>query len=119
MVLMEGRHRKNNFLERHKHFDLQNTWTLLSQASLHWFDFFCDGDPCCILYLHRWLSAYNYHTDISPQVFIYAGAGVLMLTLLTVGFHSIKAAIANPENSLAFCRANYAPLPRTLRGKIL
>src|SRR3990170_3197155 len=56
--------------------------------------------PVAYYYLHRWLLTYNYHTDINPLVFIYAGGGVLVITLLTVSFHSIKAAIANPVKSL-------------------
>ena len=35
-----------------------------------------------------------------PFVFIYAGGGVLVITLLTISFHAIKAAIANPVKSL-------------------
>lgn len=30
--------------------------------------------PVAYYYLHRWLSTYNYHTDINPTVFIYARA---------------------------------------------
>jgi hypothetical protein len=52
--------------------------------------------PVAHYYLHRWLSTYNYHTGINSIVFIYDAGGVLVITLVTVSFHSIKAAIANP-----------------------
>ena len=56
--------------------------------------------PIAYYYLHRWLLTYNYHADINPLVFVYAGGGALVITLVTVSFHSVKAAIANPVNSL-------------------
>jgi hypothetical protein len=41
-----------------------------------------------------------YHTDISATVFVLAGAGVLMITLITVSVHGVRAAMANPVKSL-------------------
>jgi len=56
--------------------------------------------PVAYYYLHQWLLTYYYHTAISVMVFVYAGGGVLMITLLTVSFHGVKAAMMNPVKSL-------------------
>lgn len=49
---------------------------------------------------HRWLQDYAYRIKISPDIFIIAGAALMMLTLLTVGLQSLKAATVNPIKSL-------------------
>jgi putative ABC transport system permease protein len=56
--------------------------------------------PVAWYYLDGWLSQYEYRSVISWWIFAAAGAGALTITLLTVGFHVIKAAIANPVKSL-------------------
>jgi ABC-type antimicrobial peptide transport system permease subunit len=50
--------------------------------------------------MSRWLTDYTYRVSISGWVF--AGAGLLsvMIALLTVSFQAIKAALANPAESL-------------------
>ena len=49
---------------------------------------------------HNWLEGYQYRTALSWWIFLMAGVGVLLLTLLTVSVQSIKAAIASPVKSL-------------------
>lgn len=46
------------------------------------------------------LSAYSYRISISWDIFILAGTGALLLALLTVSYHAIKAAMRNPVVSL-------------------
>lgn len=48
----------------------------------------------------KWLETYTYHTEVSVWVFVIAGASALSIALFTVSFESIKAASANPVNSL-------------------
>jgi ABC-type antimicrobial peptide transport system permease subunit len=50
--------------------------------------------------MHNWLQNYEYRTSLSWWIFAAAGMGALLLTLITVSFQSIKAAIANPVESL-------------------
>ena len=50
--------------------------------------------------LNNWLQGFAYRINISPLVFVIAGASVIMITIITVSFQSIKAAIANPVKSL-------------------
>jgi ABC-type antimicrobial peptide transport system permease subunit len=50
--------------------------------------------------LHKWLETFAYQTPLSWWIFAAAGIGAIMLSLLTVSFHTIKAALANPINAL-------------------
>ena len=50
--------------------------------------------------MHKWLENYPYRIDINAWIFILAGATVLFVALATVSYQAIKAAIANPVNSL-------------------
>jgi putative ABC transport system permease protein len=50
--------------------------------------------------LQKWLDNYPYRIAINSWIFISASVFVLLIALITVSFHSIKAAIANPVNSL-------------------
>jgi putative ABC transport system permease protein len=61
---------------------------------------FLIATPVAWYAMHRWLGHFAYRIDISWWVF--AGAGVLSLgiALLTVSFQGIRAALANPVDSL-------------------
>jgi putative ABC transport system permease protein len=50
--------------------------------------------------MHQWLQHYTYRTGLSWWVFALTGAGALLITLMTVSYHSIKAALTNPVKSL-------------------
>jgi ABC-type antimicrobial peptide transport system permease subunit len=50
--------------------------------------------------MHSWLQNYQYRTNITWWIFAVAAGGALIITLLTVSYQSIKAAIANPVKSL-------------------
>jgi ABC-type antimicrobial peptide transport system permease subunit len=56
--------------------------------------------PIAGLIMHHWLGSYAYRTDISWIIFILAGAGALMIALLTVSVITIRASLANPIKSL-------------------
>ena len=56
--------------------------------------------PIAYYFLNNWLQNYEYRTEISWWIFVAASAGALVITLLTVSFQSIKAAFANPVDSL-------------------
>lgn len=49
---------------------------------------------------NEWLQSFAYRIHLSPLVFVIAGLSVILITLLTISFQSIKAAIANPVKSL-------------------
>jgi len=56
--------------------------------------------PVANYLMHGWLSSYDYRTEISWWVFLITGSSVLAVTLLTVSYQTIKAAVMNPVNSL-------------------
>lgn len=56
--------------------------------------------PMAWYFMSKWLQGYQYRTPISWWVFAATGIGALIITLLTVSYQSIKAALANPVNSL-------------------
>jgi putative ABC transport system permease protein len=78
-----------------------NLWRMLSKEFAVLIIISCFiAIPLSWYYLHQWLQIYEYKTDISWWVFILSCAGALVVTLLTVSFQAIKAAIANPVKSL-------------------
>jgi putative ABC transport system permease protein len=78
-----------------------NVWKLLSK------DFvvlvlisLCIAIPTAYYFMHEWLQQFQYRTPLSWWIFILSGAGAIAITLLTVSYQSVKAALANPVNSL-------------------
>jgi ABC-type antimicrobial peptide transport system permease subunit/AraC-like DNA-binding protein len=58
------------------------------------------ASPLALYYLHNWLLKYNYRISIGPGVFILSAVMALIITLITISFQAIKAALANPVRSL-------------------
>jgi len=56
--------------------------------------------PLAYYYINQWLQQYSYRIEISWWVFAVTGLIALVITLLTVSYQSIKAALMNPVNSL-------------------
>lgn len=56
--------------------------------------------PLSWYYLNNWLQQYDYRTTISVWVFIASALGTLLITVITVSFQSIRAALTNPVKSL-------------------
>ena len=50
--------------------------------------------------MSQWLRSYAYRVSIEANVFLVAGISMIIITLLTISFQAIKAAIANPVKSL-------------------
>jgi putative ABC transport system permease protein len=50
--------------------------------------------------MSKWLENYKYQAPQSWWIFASAGAGIIVITLLTVSYQSIKAALMNPVKSL-------------------
>lgn len=58
------------------------------------------ASPVAYYFMHNWLHNYQYHTDVAWWIFIVTAIGAILITLITVSFQSIKAALANPIKSL-------------------
>ena len=56
--------------------------------------------PVSYYFMHNWLQSYSYRTKISWWIFAAAGIGSLLISTLVVNFQAIKAALANPVESL-------------------
>jgi ABC-type antimicrobial peptide transport system permease subunit len=56
--------------------------------------------PVAYYFMHRWLLNYDYRTGISWWIFAATVLGAILITLLTVSYQSIRAALANPVRSL-------------------
>jgi putative ABC transport system permease protein len=50
--------------------------------------------------MHRWLNIFAYHTDLSFLPFVISAMVLAFTTILTVSFHTAKAAMANPASKL-------------------
>ncbi len=50
--------------------------------------------------MNQWLADFAYRIEIGPGIFAFAGGAALIIALLTVSWQSIKAAVANPVDSL-------------------
>lgn len=50
--------------------------------------------------MNQWLQDFAYHIDIQWWVFAVAGAAAVVIALLTVSWQAIRAAVANPVDSL-------------------
>jgi putative ABC transport system permease protein len=78
-----------------------NVWGLLSKdfVTLVIIAFFIAA-PIAWYFLSDWLQKYQYHTEMSWWIFALSGLGAMAITLLTVSFQAIKAALVNPVISL-------------------
>ncbi|HEY9000257.1 MAG TPA: ABC transporter permease [Mucilaginibacter sp.] len=56
--------------------------------------------PVAYYFMHNWLQNYPYRTEITWWIFAATAFGALIITLMTVSYQSIKAALANPVKSL-------------------
>ena len=56
--------------------------------------------PAAWYFMSNWLKAFPYNTGLSLTPFLVSALIVLLITLLSVTFHTVKAALANPMKSL-------------------
>ena len=78
-----------------------NLWRLLSKDFLVLVLLSCAiAIPVGWYSMNEWLKNYQYRTSINVEVFVAVVLIAIVITLLTVSFQAIKAAIANPVKSL-------------------
>jgi putative ABC transport system permease protein len=56
--------------------------------------------PLAVYFLNKWLQDFPYHTPLHWWLFLIGAVLAILIAIFTVGFHSIKAAIANPIKSI-------------------
>jgi len=58
------------------------------------------ASPVAYYFMHKWLENYTYRAAMGWWIFAVTAAGALLITVLTVSYQSLKAAMANPVRSL-------------------
>jgi putative ABC transport system permease protein len=58
--------------------------------------------PVAWYLLNKWLQSFLYRTSIRFEIFIFAGVMTFLIALVTISYQSIKAASANPVDSLRY-----------------
>jgi ABC-type antimicrobial peptide transport system permease subunit len=58
------------------------------------------ASPLAFYFLQRWLNGYYYRVELGPGVFITSAAMAIVITTITIGFQTLKAAVKNPVESL-------------------
>lgn len=61
---------------------------------------FLIGVPIAWFGMNKWLQSFAYRIHISWWIFLIAGVSTILISLMTVSYQAIKAAIANPVESL-------------------
>jgi putative ABC transport system permease protein len=76
-------------------------WMLLSREFIILVMLSClIAAPIAFYFMHGWLQAYYYRIRIGPGVFMASAAAAIVVTIITISFQAIKAALMNPVNSL-------------------
>ena len=58
--------------------------------------------PLTYFALHRWLESFAYRININPIVFLIGGTLAFGIGLITISFHTIRSARANPVKALRY-----------------
>lgn len=58
--------------------------------------------PVTYWLLSTWLQSFAYHVSINPFLFLLGGALALFIALLTISYHTIRSARANPVTALRY-----------------
>lgn len=56
--------------------------------------------PVAYYVMNNWLQSFAYRVNVGYMVFVITGAFVLLITLATISFQSVKAALANPVKAI-------------------
>lgn len=75
---------------------LSRNFTLLIAIS------FVIASPVTYWLLARWLEGFAYRIEISPVYFVVGGVLALMIALITISYHTVRSARANPVESLRY-----------------
>lgn len=80
---------------------ITNLWALLSREFVVLVIIsFLISTPTAWYFLNSWLQKYEYRTDIPWWIFAAAGCGALLVTLATVSYQAVRAALLDPVKSL-------------------
>lgn len=76
-------------------------WVLLSRDFIFLVFVSCLlATPVAMYFLRHWLDKYAYRISIGPGVFILSGVIAILITIFTISFQAIKAALMSPAKNL-------------------
>lgn len=58
--------------------------------------------PLAVLFLKNWLTNFAYRIDINPLIFVTGGMIALVIALVTISYHVIRATRSNPVQALKY-----------------
>ncbi|MES1226889.1 MAG: FtsX-like permease family protein, partial [Bacteroidota bacterium] len=61
---------------------------------------FLIASPVAWFVMNKWLQDFAYRINIGFMVFAVAGAAVVVITIITVSYQSIRAALKNPVDAI-------------------
>ena len=80
---------------------ITQVWLLLSKDFILLVGISCIiASPVAFYFLQHWLQKYDYRITIGPGVFVLSATAAITITLITISFQAIKAALTNPVKSL-------------------
>ncbi|MDB4901466.1 MAG: FtsX-like permease family protein [Mucilaginibacter sp.] len=80
---------------------ISQVWLLLSKDFILLVIISCViASPIALYFLRNWLQKYDYRITIGPGVFVLSAIVAIVITLITISFQAIKAALMNPVKSL-------------------
>jgi putative ABC transport system permease protein len=56
--------------------------------------------PVAGLFMYKWLKIFTYSTGLEVMPFVLSAITVLLIAMMTVIYHTVRAAVANPSRSL-------------------
>jgi putative ABC transport system permease protein len=61
---------------------------------------FTIAGPCAALFMSHWLQHFAYRVPLNSSIFLLSMAGSLFIAWITIGYHAISVALANPAKIL-------------------
>jgi ABC-type antimicrobial peptide transport system permease subunit len=62
----------------------------------------CLAVPVAFYASTSWLSGFAYRTELAAWVFVLGGIGGMLISMVTVAFHAVKASRTNPADTLKY-----------------
>jgi putative ABC transport system permease protein len=58
--------------------------------------------PAAYFFMHNWLQNFAYRVNIAPWIFVVSAVLAFVIAMLTISFQAVKAAMADPVDSLRY-----------------
>ncbi|HWA34722.1 MAG TPA: FtsX-like permease family protein, partial [Cyclobacteriaceae bacterium] len=83
--------------------DLGNIFVLLNKQYV-WLSLvaFAIAGPASYYIMNKWLGDFKFHITVGWELFAVSMAGGLLVALLTVSYHAVKASLVNPAETLKY-----------------